>query len=112
MASLHTVFTLRPHHNLFQVIYQFLFGLYHFSYTPSDIVTLDFKLHPTSSALNGVLAVVRKDELRTIKHEQWDLVSTNAVSSTLAYLTFCHTFTKTIEHKAPPPMLSVVSDTS
>ena len=83
MASLHTVFTLRPRHDPFQVIYQFLFGLYDFSYSPADIVTLDFKLHPTTSAPEGIFAVVRKEELRTIKHERWDLVSTNAVSFTL-----------------------------
>ena len=85
VGSLHTVFSLRPRHDLFQVIYQFLFGLYDFSYNPSDIVTLDFKLHPTTSAPEGIFAVVRKEELRTIKHERWDLVSTNVVSPTLAY---------------------------
>ena len=112
MASLHTVFALRPRHDPFQVIYQFLFGLYDFSYSPSDIVTLDFKLHPTSSAPEGVFAVVRKEELRTIKHERWDLVSTNAVSSTLAYLSLRQTFTKTTELKTLPPTLSVMSGTS
>ena len=112
MASLHTVFTLRPRHDPFQVIYQFLFGLYDFSYSPSDIVTLDFKLHPTTNAPEGVFAVVRKEELRTIKHERWDLVSTNAVSSALAQLSFHQTFTKTTEHKSLPPTLSVMSGTS
>ena len=77
VASLHTVFTLRPRHDPLQIIYQFLFGLYDFSYSPSDIVTLDFKLHPTAGAPDGVFAVVRKEELRTIKHERWDLVSAN-----------------------------------
>lgn len=85
VASLHTVFTLRPRHDPLQVIYQFLYGLYDFSYSPSDILTLDFKLHPTTSAPEGVLAVVRKEELRTIKRERWDLVSTNPVSHTLTY---------------------------
>ena len=85
VASLHTVFTLRPRHDPLQVIYQFLYGLYDFSYSPSDILTLDFKLRPTTSAPEGVFAVVRKEELKTIKRERWDLVSTNALSYTLTY---------------------------
>ena len=109
MASLHTTFALRPRHDPLQVIYQFLFGLYDFTYIPSDLVTLDFKLHPTSSAPEGIFAVVRKEELKTIKHERWDLVSTDAVSYTLTYSSFPQTFTKTTEHKALPPALSLMS---
>ena len=112
VASLHTVFTLRPRHDPLQIIYQFLFGLYDFSYSPSDIVTLDFKLHPTAGAPDGVFAVVRKEELRTIKHERWDLVSSSAISPTPAQLSFYQTFTKTTEHKALPPTFSLMSGIS
>jgi len=111
VASLHTVLTLRPRHDPLQVIYQFLFGLYDFSYNPSDILTLDFKLHPTTSAPEGVFAVVRKGELKTIKRERWDLVSSNEVPCALTQLSFYKTFTKTTEHNALPPSLSVMSGT-
>lgn len=78
VASLHTVFTLRPRHDPFQFIFQFLYGFYDFSYNPSDSVTLDFKLHANTSAPEGVFAVVRKEELRTIKQQRWDLVGIGA----------------------------------
>jgi len=93
VASLHTVFTLRPRHDPFQVIFQFLYGFYDFTYEPSDTVTLDFKLHANTSAPEGIFAVVRKEQLKTIKRERWDL-----------------TFTKTTEHKALPATFSVMSE--
>ena len=83
VASLHTVFTLRPRHDPFQLVFQFLYGLYDFAYKPSDTVTLDLKLDVTTNAPEGVFAVVRKEELKTIKRERWDLVSTNPASCTL-----------------------------
>ena len=79
MASLHTVFALRPRHDLLQVIFQFLYGLYDFSYEPSDVVTLDFKLHANTSAPEGIIAFVHKGELKSIKRERWDLVCNNLV---------------------------------
>jgi hypothetical protein len=81
VASLHTVFSLRPRHDPFQLIFQFLYGFYDFTYNPSDIVTLDLKLDTNSSAPEGVFAVVRKEELKAIKRGRWDLVSTTTVVS-------------------------------
>jgi hypothetical protein len=80
VASLHTVFTLRPRHDPFQAIFQLLYSFYDLSYEPSDVVTLDFKLHANTNAPEGVFAVVRKGELRTIKRERWDLVSISVLS--------------------------------
>ena len=83
VASLHTVFSLRPRHDPFQLIFQFLYGFYDFGYNPSDTITLDFNLDASTSAPEGVFAVVRKEELKTIKRERWDLVSTDPISHTL-----------------------------
>lgn len=77
------MFALRPRHDPFQFTFQVLYGLYDFSYVPSDTVTLDFKLDVNANAPEGVFAVVRKEELKTIKRERWDLVGTDAVSYTL-----------------------------
>lgn len=44
-------------------------------YRPTDDIQLEFKLAPGALAHDLVWAVVAKDELRTIKHDRWDLVS-------------------------------------
>ncbi|KAI0269159.1 DUF1682-domain-containing protein [Gloeopeniophorella convolvens] len=93
VASLHTVFTLRPRHDLFQLAYQFAWGLIDLLYTPKDDVTLDFKLHSTSAAPDFVWALVTKEEANSIRGERWDL-----------------TFTKTTEKPTLPPNVVVMSE--
>lgn len=75
IASLHTIFTLRPRHDLFQIIYQVAWGLIDLLYTPKDDVSLDFKLHATVAVPDFVWALVVKEEANSIKNERWDLVS-------------------------------------
>lgn len=74
VASLHTVFTLRPRHDLFQWIFQIGRTLVDLQYRPRDDIQLDFKLSPDALSSDFVWAVVAKDELGTIKDSRWDLV--------------------------------------
>jgi hypothetical protein len=76
VASLHTVFRLRPRHDLLQLAYQFARGLFDLLYAPQDEITLDFKLHLTATVPDFVWALVVKGESNSIKKERWDLVST------------------------------------
>lgn len=75
VASLHTVFTLRPRHDLFQLIYQVAWSLIDLLYIPKDDVSLDFKLHTTGAVPDFVWALVAKEEANSIKNARWDLVS-------------------------------------
>lgn len=77
IASLHTVFALRPRHDFFQFAFQFLWGLGDLLYSPTDDVTLDFKLHAATAASvpEFVWALVAKGEVNSIKKDRWDLVS-------------------------------------
>ena len=76
VAVLHTVFTLRPRHDIFQLAYQFAYrNVYDLQYNPADDVQLDFKLHPGVNVPDFVWALVNKDELKSIKDARWDLVS-------------------------------------
>ncbi|KAG6854768.1 hypothetical protein C0991_001195 [Blastosporella zonata] len=74
VASLHTVFTLRPRHDPFQYLFQFARTLVDLHYRPKDDVTLDFKLAPNALSQEFVWAIVAKDELLSIKNGRWDLV--------------------------------------
>ncbi|KAG5343109.1 hypothetical protein C0989_000099 [Termitomyces sp. Mn162] len=93
VASLHTVYTLKPRHDLFQYLYHFARTLIDLHYRPKDDITLDFKLAPGALPHDFVWAVVAKDELLSIKQDRWDL-----------------TFTKTSENSVLPPSLSVMSE--
>jgi len=93
IASLHTVFTLRPRHDFFQIAFQFLRGLIDLLYSPKDEIMLDFKLHSTSTVPEFVWAIVAKGEANSIKKERWDL-----------------TFTKTTENPQLPPNVVVMSE--
>ncbi|KAN0127458.1 DUF1682 domain containing protein [Lactarius tabidus] len=93
IASLHTVFTLRPRHDLFQLIYQTGWALIDLLYTPKDDLSLDFKLHATVAVPDFVWALVVKEEANSIKNERWDL-----------------TFTKTTENPSFPPNVVVMSE--
>ncbi|KAF8621573.1 hypothetical protein AX15_007599 [Amanita polypyramis BW_CC] len=94
VASLHTIFTLRPRHDFLQWAFHTARTFIDLDYHPVDDLQLDFKLAPGAFAYDLVWAVVAKDELRTIKkNDRWDL-----------------TFTKTSENPALPPSLSVMSE--
>ena len=75
IASLHTVFRLRPRHDFFQFTLQLAWGLVDLLYDPKDDVTLDFKLHTTVAVPEFVWALVARGEANSIKKERWDLVS-------------------------------------
>ena len=74
VTSLHTVFTLKPRHDLIQWLYHFAWTFVDLHYRPKDDVTLDFKLAPNALNQDFVWGVVARDELRTIKQDRWDLV--------------------------------------
>ncbi|THV08549.1 DUF1682-domain-containing protein [Dendrothele bispora CBS 962.96] len=93
IASLHVIFSLRPYHDLVQLLFQFFWGLVDVQYNPKDSLELDFKLFPEALPHDFVWAIVAKDELRTIKDDRWDL-----------------TFTRATENPALPPSLSVMSE--
>ncbi|KIL70039.1 hypothetical protein M378DRAFT_156101 [Amanita muscaria Koide BX008] len=93
VESLHTIFRLRPRHDLLQWAFQTGRTFVDLHYNPKDEIQLDFKLAPGALAHNLVWAVVAKDELRNVKEDRWDL-----------------TFTKTTENPALPPSLSVMSE--
>ncbi|CAL1700641.1 unnamed protein product [Somion occarium] len=93
VRSLHTTFTLRPRHDLFQWVYQFVWGFVQLDYKVGDEVELDFTLRESANIPECVWAVVSKDELKTIKNKRWDL-----------------NLTKTTENPNLPPSLSVMSE--
>ncbi|KAA1466390.1 DUF1682-domain-containing protein [Dentipellis sp. KUC8613] len=93
IASLHTVFTLRPRHDLFQLIYQFGWGMADLNYAPQDDIELDFKLQSDVAIPDFIWAIVAKEELKSIKDGRWDL-----------------TWTKTTEHAGLPATVSVMSE--
>lgn len=74
MASLHTVFTLQPRHDLLQWLFQTGRTLVDLHYRPTDDIQLDFKLLPGALPNDFVWAIVAKEELRSIKNDRWDLV--------------------------------------
>ncbi|KZV71374.1 DUF1682-domain-containing protein [Peniophora sp. CONT] len=94
LRSLHTVFTLRPRHDLLQLLFQFGWAnVYDLSYEPRDTLTLEFALAEDYAAPDAVFAIVAKDEMGTIRKERWDL-----------------SFTKTSENPALPAHLTVMSE--
>ncbi|KAJ7179117.1 hypothetical protein C8R46DRAFT_1211724 [Mycena filopes] len=93
VASLHTIFTLRPRHDFFQWAFQTLKTFVDLQYRPTDDLQLDFKLLPGTLAHDFVWAVVSKDELLSVKTDRWDL-----------------TFTKTTENPAVPSKFSIMSE--
>lgn len=74
ITSLHTVFTFRPRHDLFQYVFQFGRQLMDLQYRPKDDLQLDFTLAPGILPHDFVFAIVSKSELVTIKDSRWDLV--------------------------------------
>ncbi|KAJ7700119.1 hypothetical protein B0H17DRAFT_925972 [Mycena rosella] len=93
VASLHTIFTLRPRHDFLQWAFQTGRTFVDLQYRPTDDLQLDFKLLAGALSHDFVWAVVSKDELLSIKDDRWDL-----------------TFTKTTENPALPSQFSVMSE--
>ncbi|KAJ3785455.1 hypothetical protein GGU10DRAFT_354804 [Lentinula aff. detonsa] len=93
VASLHTIFKLKPYHDLAQTLFQTFWSLVDLQYNPKNDLQLDFKLFPSVLPHDFVWAIVVKDELKSIKDGRWDL-----------------TFTKTSENSLLPPNLSVMSE--
>ncbi|KAE9410524.1 DUF1682-domain-containing protein [Gymnopus androsaceus JB14] len=93
VASLHSIFRLRPYHDLLQTIYQVVYSFVDLQYNPRNDLQLDFKLLPSALPHDFVWAIVAKDEMKSIKDNRWDL-----------------TFTKTTENSALPSNMSVMSE--
>ena len=74
IASLHTIFTLRPRHDFFQLAFQIGRTFVDLQYRPRDDLQLDFKLSSGALNENFVFAIVAKDELTYVKDGRWDLV--------------------------------------
>ena len=74
IASLHTIFTLRPRHDFFQLAFQTGRTFVDLQYRPRDELQLDFKLSSGALSENFVFAIVAKDELISVKDGRWDLV--------------------------------------
>ncbi|KAL1747225.1 hypothetical protein HDZ31DRAFT_32392 [Schizophyllum fasciatum] len=92
VASLHSVFTLRPRHDPFQIIAHAAYAAFDLQYRALDDLQLDFLL-PATLPVDFVWALVNKDELRGIKKGRWDL-----------------TFARTTENGALPGYISVMSE--
>jgi hypothetical protein len=122
VASLHTVFTLRPRHDFFQYAAQVLWGLVDLLYAPTDEVTLDFELHATGTSVpDFVWGLVAKGEANSIRKERWDLVSRRSLFFFLyrrrwrwgfskAHMN--QTFTKTTENPQLPHNVVIMSGKS
>ncbi|KAJ7228668.1 hypothetical protein GGX14DRAFT_414179 [Mycena pura] len=93
VASLHTVFALRPRHDLLQMTFQTLRTFVDLQYRPQDDLQLDFRLLPGAVPYDFVWGVVSKDELLFVKNNRWDL-----------------TFTRTTENPGVPSRFSVMSE--
>ncbi|PPQ72906.1 hypothetical protein CVT26_014569 [Gymnopilus dilepis] len=94
IASLHTIFALRPRHDFFQWVFQTGRTLVDLHYRPVDDLQLDFKLAPGVLADGFVWALVAKDELLSVRDGRWDLSFTKAGS----------------ENPALPPSILVMSE--
>ncbi|KAF7292461.1 hypothetical protein HMN09_01230200 [Mycena chlorophos] len=85
VASLHTIFALRPRHDLAQYAFQVGRQFIDLQYRPMDDLQLDFKLLEGVLPYDFVWGLVSKDDLLFVKDGRWDL-----------------TFTKTTENAAIP----------
>lgn len=72
---MHTTFTLRPRHDPFQLLYQFVRGIVELDYNVYDKLELEFTFKEKDGAVpECVWAVVSKDEMKQIRNDRWDLV--------------------------------------
>lgn len=78
LASLHTTFTLRPRHDLLQVVYQFVRGIVELDYVVQDKVDLEFTFREPvgkeGAIPEAVWAIVSKEEMKRLRNDRWDLV--------------------------------------
>jgi len=84
---MHTIFTMLPRHDIFQIIFQKLYGLTDLQYAPKDEVLLDIKLRD-KDGLNGegkgfVWGVVAKNEMQALRKQRWDVSFTKTTDSTI-----------------------------
>ncbi|KAG9127591.1 hypothetical protein FRC07_011909 [Ceratobasidium sp. 392] len=84
---MHTIFTMLPRHDIFQILFQKLYGLTDLQYAPKDEVLLDIKLRD-KDGLNGegkgfVWGVVAKNEMQALRKQRWDVTFTKTTDSTL-----------------------------
>ncbi|KAH9943423.1 DUF1682-domain-containing protein [Epithele typhae] len=96
LASLHTVFTLRPRHDLLQYVYQVGRGLVELDFKVTDTVELEFTFKdPIGGSVvpECVWGIVAKDEMKNVRNDRWDL-----------------TFTRTTENSALPPTMVVMAE--
>ncbi|KAJ3529403.1 hypothetical protein NM688_g7859 [Phlebia brevispora] len=93
VRALHTVFALRPRHDLFQFAYQVGRGFIDLDWRVVDEVELDFTFQDSSNVPECVWAIVAKDELKNAKATRWDL-----------------SFTRTTDHGSLPSSLTVMSE--
>ncbi|QRV72748.1 endoplasmic reticulum membrane protein [Ceratobasidium sp. AG-Ba] len=94
---MHTIFTMLPRHDIFQILFQKAYGLTDLQYAPKDEVLLDIKLRDTEG-LGGegkgfVWGVVAKNEMQALRKQRWDV-----------------SFTKTTDNAAVAPTLSVMAE--
>ncbi|EJU06394.1 DUF1682-domain-containing protein [Dacryopinax primogenitus] len=78
VLSLHTTFTLLSRHNLIDMIYDFGRSLIELDYSPRDLLELDFRLNDDGTRPGFVWAVMKKDEMKTLRRARWDLSLTKA----------------------------------
>jgi hypothetical protein len=79
ITSLHSVISLRPRHDIFQYIFDLLWtNTYDLEYTPLDKLELDFTIGDDLHLPAFVFSIVRKDQMKRIRKERWDLVSLSA----------------------------------
>lgn len=73
VTSLHSIFALRPRHDLFQWLFQTFRTFVDLHYRPVDSLQLDFKLQTGTLAYDFVWGLVKKDEFLTVRDDRWDL---------------------------------------
>jgi len=73
VLSLHTTFALLTRHNLIDMIYDIGRGLIELDYQSKDLLELDFRLLDDGSKPGFVWAVMKKDEMRELRKNRWDL---------------------------------------
>ncbi|KAI0832437.1 DUF1682-domain-containing protein [Trametes gibbosa] len=85
LTSLHTTFTLRPRHDLFQYLFQTVRGFVELDYKVYDELELEFTFREPAGKEGAVpecvWAVVAKDEMKRIRNERWDLTLTKTAES-------------------------------
>ncbi|KAI0084178.1 DUF1682-domain-containing protein [Irpex rosettiformis] len=93
LSSLHTVFKLRPRHDLLQYAYQIIRGAVELHLNYVDELELDLTFQDGVSIPDTVWAIVAKSEIKGIRETRWDL-----------------SFTRTTEAAGLPSYVTVMSE--